>query len=73
MTPWFHHKERGIGVTPASPAGWAATGLFVAALIGGRLILDGTGREVHLNYVLTLLALVLAFGLLVWRTSGPRA
>ncbi len=30
--PWFAQKRYGIGLSPASPAGWIALGLFVAAM-----------------------------------------
>lgn len=72
MQPWFQHKRRGIGVTPASPQGWALTGLFVAALIGGRLLLDSSGRGVDGEFVIAMGALVLGFAAVVWRTTGPR-
>ncbi len=73
MSPWFRHKRAGVGVIPASPAGWVATAVFVAALIGGRLLLDASGQGVHARYVLAMGAVVLAFALLVWRTVEPRA
>lgn len=73
MTPWFRPKKTGIGITPASPAGWVATALFLVALIGGRLLLDSTGRGVDQPYVFAVAMVVAAFALLVWRTMAPRA
>ena len=72
MSHWFRHKRAGVGVTPASPAGWAATAAFLAALIGGRLLLDASGQGVHATYVLAMGAVVLVFAAVVWRTVEPR-
>jgi hypothetical protein len=30
--PWFAQKRYGMGLSPASPAGWIALALFVAAM-----------------------------------------
>jgi len=30
--PWFGPKAYGIGVSPRSPAGWAAVGVYVVAM-----------------------------------------
>ncbi len=72
MAHWFRHKRTGFGVTPASPAGWAAIAGFVAVLIVGRLLLDASGRGMGLPYVLAMGAVVIGFAVLVWRTVEPR-
>ena len=71
-TPWFRRTSRGIGIAPAGPAGWVATGLLIAALIGGRLWLDASGRGVHGRYVAIMVGVVALYAALVWRTLERR-
>lgn len=73
MTHWFRRTGRGlIGITPARPAGWALVAAFVVVLVGARLVLDASGRAVHLEYVAVMLAIVAVFGLIAWRTTEPK-
>ena len=66
--PWFRRTSRGIGIAPAGAAGWAATGLLIAVLIGGRLWLDASGRGVHGRYVAAMGGVVALYAAIVWRT-----
>jgi hypothetical protein len=69
--PWFGPKAYGIGVSPASPAGWIATALFVLAVVAAASL----GPRLHLSawtIRLILLALVSGFFALV-RWKGDKA
>ena len=43
MRGWFGPKLTGFGVSPCSWQGWVATGLFMAALVGGNSLLRHWG------------------------------
>jgi hypothetical protein len=38
--PWFAQKRYGVGLSPASPAGWIALALFVAAMAATAPIVE---------------------------------
>ena len=63
--PWFGPRRFGWGWTPITWEGWAATLVFIAAIVAAGSLLFSTARTV---VIVVLVALLI---LLSYLTSGP--
>lgn len=74
--PWFKPKTFGIGVTPASWEGWAATAAFCALAVIDRLLAPRLGEALSWTGLAVLAAAFIALSILKgegawrWRWGG---
>ncbi len=64
--PWFKPRRYGIGVTPSTPEGWAATAACVILLILDAWLLPRLIPEPRLGRALAMVILVTILGGFVW-------
>ena len=68
---WFKPKRYGLGASPSSWEGWAATGIYVLAIVGLSLAFTHPGAPPPVAFIAITAALTIVFVGLCWaKTEG---
>jgi hypothetical protein len=68
--PWFAQKQYGVGLSPASPAGWISLGVFVVAMAATGLIVDALHWPVWFIWIGFAVEIAIMLGLIFAKSDG---